>query len=169
MTDWPRAWRIGEDLARDQVRRGDPVDDSAIMWALLCDAAKVSRIAYKAPPPQGFPGKSVMPDAPEEISAFAKMRAYLSGELEEMPEEASRDPQPDAAAIDRAEAVLWLWHNEALNNKGARSNLKKAVYAKALGVPDRKVRAKTGLTREQIKHAKRQAVSDMLAKIGGQL
>ena len=160
--DWKRAYRAGEDLAIDQVRRGDPVDDRAIMWALLCEACDVARITYSAPPRSGLPQKSTMPESPAEVTDWQLISAYLKGELDEMPTTDATPPQPTAAQVTRSEIVLEVWHRAALSDRGDWARIRKAVYLKACGVPDRKVRAITGFTRERIKYSRRQAVSDMI-------
>ena len=159
--DWPQYLREGEELAKEQVRRGDPVDDRAIMWALLCDAVKTSRLAYRGPPFPGWPSKSALPESPSEFSVWQQVAAYLRGELEEMPQDESRPPLPSARQVTRAEAVLQLWHAKALRDMGAWARMRKAVYMRACGRPNRVVAKVTGLKPKQIDHARRKAMDDM--------
>ena len=159
--DWRRALNAGLDIAIEQVRAGQEVGDREIIWALLCEAAKVSGLTYSGPPRRGMPVKSTMPDAPDEVSAWQLMSAYLRGDLEEMPTEQVTPPQPTAEQVTRAEMVLDVWHRAALIARGDWSRMRKAVYLKACGVPDRKVRAVTGFTRARIHSSKQQALDDM--------
>lgn len=160
--DWTRAIRDAEIAAVENARRGTIPKPEHVMWEMLREAARVSRIAYSAPPRTGYPVKSTMPDGPEEFSMWQRMSAYLRGEIGEVDVDCARPPQPSADQISRADAVLHLWHNHALIRKGARSRIKRAVYLKACDVPDRKVRAVTGLSREAIHRAKHEAMRDML-------
>ncbi len=164
--DWPQSLREGEELAKEIVRRGDPIDNRAIMWALLCDAAKTSKIAYRGAPFQGWPTKSSLPDSPSEFSVWQQIAAYLRGELEEMPTDESKPPQPSARQVTRAEAVLKVWHGSALKDHGTWARMRKAVYLRACGVPRRKVAKVTGLKPRQINHAQNKAMDDMLRAIG---
>ncbi|GGX63173.1 hypothetical protein GCM10007385_35380 [Tateyamaria omphalii] len=163
--DWVRARKTGEDLARQQIRRGDPLDDRAIMWALLCDAVSVASVAYRGPPFQNWPGKSAMPEGIDEVTVWHKVAAYLRGELEEMPEVESRQPMPDAWSVTRSEAVLALYHRHALVDKGDWADIRKAVFLRASGLSDKRVRLVTGFSRDRIKYSKRQAVDDMIAMV----
>lgn len=164
--DWRRAMYAGLDMAMEQVRAGQEVGDREIMWALLCEAADVSQRTYSGPPRLGLPRKSAMPDAPDEISQWQLVSAYLRGDLEEMPVEDSQPPQPDAAQITRAEMVLEVWHRAALTGYGDWRRMRKAIYMKACGMPDRKVRALTGFSRQRRHKAKQRAMDDMLEFIG---
>ena len=164
--DWGRAIGHGEQLAQEQVRRGDPVDERAIMWALLREAAETSR-AYSGPPWTGWPSKSTMPDSPDEITVWQKVAAYLRGEIEDMPSDETRPPMPTASAVTRSEHVLGVWHAKALAHMGAWSERRKAVYLAACGCPVRKVTAITGMKPQQIHHARRQAMDDMWDHIKG--
>lgn len=163
--DWHRAMAAGRDMALEDARRGATPGEPEAMWALLKEAAQVSRVAYRAPPNSGWPRKSAMPDAPDDVSHWHLIAAYLAGQLDEMPTTESRPPMPSAAQISRSEAVLYLWHCHALARKGDKSRIKKAVYLKACGVPDRKIRAVTGLSRQQIHRAKIEAMDDMLEAV----
>lgn len=159
--DWKRAQIAGLEMAMDHVRKGQGVTDRDIWWALLCEAAEVARLCYSAPPRTGMPRKSAMPDAPDEVSDWQLISAYLNGTLEEMPTDESQPPQPSAEQVTRSEMVLWVWHEAALKENGDWKRMRKAVYLKACGVPDRKVRAVTGFTRQRIHSAKNTAMQDM--------
>lgn len=163
--DWVRAIRHAEVVAVENIRSDVTPTPEHAMWELMREAARVSSIAYSAPPRTGYPAKSSLPDGPDEVSDWQRMAAYLRGELEEMPTDTSRPAQPSAEQITRAEAVLDVWHKHALARKGAKSRIKRAVYLKALGVPDRKVRAVTGMTRQAIHRAKDEAMRDMLEAV----
>lgn len=165
--DWRRAQIKGLDMAMERVRAGQTVGDREIWWALLCDAIKASAIAHKAPPWLGMPSKSSMPDAPDEVTQWQMMMAYVRGQIEEMPVEVSRPPQPSAEEITRAEMVLQVWHIAALRNLGDWKRMRKALYLSAAGCPHRKIRAVTGLDRRRIHDAKDRAMKDMLDFVKG--
>ena len=159
--DWQRAIRIGAEMAADYCRAGSAITDEAIMWALLCDAAKTSALAGRHPPYQGYPGKSSMPDAPDEISMWQKISAYIRGEVEEMPEADSRPPRPSAEAISRSDAVLHVWHTHVTLGR----QKKRAVYIRACGGKPGLARRITGLDVTAQKAAKRRAMGEMMVFI----
>lgn len=159
--DWKRALDHGGQLALEASRVAQDINERSIMWALLKEAAKVSAICYSKTPRTGLPIKSAMPESPQDITPWQMMSAYLRGEVEEMPTGEEVRVQPNAAEITRAEMVLEVWHRSALRHKGDWSRMRKAVYLKACNVPDRKVRAVTGFTKQRIHHAKDAAMNDM--------
>ena len=158
MTDWSKLIRVGAGLAEEYNRSGTAPTNEAIMWALLCDAAKVSSLAYSAPPRQDYPSKSTMPDAPDEITVWQKISAYLKGDLDEMPQDDARPPRPSAEAISRAETVLHVWHHAV---KIGRQH-KRAVYIRACGGKPGLASRITGLGTSEQKAAKRRAMNEML-------
>ena len=159
--NWPATIKAGVDMAAEQVRSDVQVKETHVMWALLREAATVSGRAYGAPPRSGWPVKSTMPDAPDDVSQWQMMMAYIQGQVEDAPAVKSRPPQPSMEQITRAEVILHIWHHHALKSRGARHRMKKAVYLKACGLPDRKVRAVTGFTKQAIHSAKEAAMVDM--------
>ena len=159
--DWRRTIAEGVEMAKDQIRSDVKMDESHVMWALLCEASKVAEQAYTAPPRSGFPTKAALPEAPADVTQWQLISAYLRGEVEEIPEADARPPRPTAEQVTRSEVILEVWHRFALNRFGERSKMKKAVYLKACGVPDRKVRAVTGMTKQRIHSAKKEAMQDM--------
>lgn len=159
--NWATTIKAGSEMAAEQVRSDVEVTEAHVIWALLSEAAKTSARAYSGPPRTGYPNKSVMPDAPDDVSYWHMMMAYIQGQLENEPVDQARPPIPSAEQIGRAEIILHIWHHHALKNKGAKHRMKKAVYLKACGVPDRKVRAVTGFTRQAIHAAKAEAMRDM--------
>lgn len=158
--DWGRSIRWAQVAAVENARRGVSVGVEHVMWELLKEAASVSR-SFRSPPHVGYPGKSSLPDGPEDVTMWHKITAYIRGELEELPTVEARPPLPSAEQMSRADAVLWIWHTHALRRKGDAPRIKKAVYLKACGVADRKVRAVTGMTRQAIHAAKAEAMRDM--------
>lgn len=159
--NWPATIKAGVEMAGEQVRSDVAVKETHVMWALLKEAAMVSSIAYRAPPRSGWPQKSTLPDAPDDVSQWQMMMAYIRGQVEDAPAVESRPPQPSLEQITRADIILHIWHNHALKRKGERSKIKRAVYLKACGVADRKVRAVTGMTKQAIHAAKEEAMADM--------
>ena len=89
------------------------------------------------------------------------IRAYLRGEVENIPPSDTKAPRPTAKQITRAEVMLELWHKVALNDKEDRKRLKRAVYLKASGMRPRVVRTKTGLNYQQLWKAQKDACSDL--------
>lgn len=156
-TDWPRAFRAGADMVADHYRSGTAITNEAIIWALLCDAASVSAIAGSRPPYQGYPTKSAMPDAPDEISMWQRLAAYMRGEIDELPETESRPPRPSAEAISRSDAVLHVWHSHVTLGR----DKKRAVYIRACGGKPGLVRRITGMDITAQKAAKRRAIREM--------
>ena len=152
-------------MAAAQVRSDVEVRAEHVIWALLREAAQVSSQAYSGPPRTGYPAKSVMPDAPDSVSQWQMMMAYIQGQVEDAPAVRARPPLPSAEQVTRSELILSIWHHHALRKKGARHRMKKAVYLKACGVPDRKVRAVTGFTKQAIHAAKEEAMRDMWSVI----
>ena len=161
---WQKAWRVGRQIAGDYTRANAKIDDAAIMWALLCEAVRTAR-SFPAPPRNGYPAKSAMPDAPDEVTMWHRIAAYIAGELEELPETDSRPPMPSADAISRADAVLHVFHHGV--TLGPKK--KRAVYLAASGIPPRIVHAKTGYSREDVKTAKRRALGEMVGFIASSM
>jgi len=160
--DWERAMREGCKLAVENARKNATLSGVDVMWELLKDAISVSGITYTGTPRQGLPRKSAMPDAPDEITYWQQMSAYLRGETEDQPEIEARPPEPTAEQISRAGMVLEVWHRAALKERGDWKRIRKAVYLKASGVPHRKVSAITGFSRQRLHRSKAEAMGDML-------
>ena len=158
--DWGEAWRHGKSIAGDYARSGTAINDEAIIWALLCEAATVSK-SYRLPPRQGYPTQSSWPDASDEVTMWQKISAYIKGELEELPEVDSRPPTPSAADISRADAVLTIWHHAVTLGRVR----KQAVYLRACGAKTGKVTRVSGVTVTDLKNDKRRAVSEMLGHL----
>ena len=159
--DWRTTIRDGTQLAEQNVKQGVVVDGTHIVWELLKEAATVSRIAYSSPPRTGFPMKSALPDGVDEVTVWQMISAYLRGEVENLPSSDTKAPRPTAKQITRAEVMLELWHKVALNGKGDRKRLKRAVYLKASGMRPRVVRTKAGLNYQQLWKAQKDACSDL--------
>ena len=159
--DWRTTVRDGTQMAQQNAKRGVVVDGTHIVWELLKEAATVSRIAYSSPPRTGFPMKSALPDGVDDVTVWQMVSAYLRGEVENLPSSDTKAPRPTAKQITRAEVMLELWHKVALNDKGDRKRLKRAVYLKASGMRPRVVRSKTGLNYQQLWKAQKDACSDL--------
>lgn len=160
--DWGKAWRHGEELAADRVRFGDPIDERAIMFALLEEAAKATARCYKGPPFSGFPSKSAMPESSDEVTSWQMVSAFIRGEIEKQDIQTKSKPaMPDSATITRAEHVLDLYHRNALIHTGAWSEKRRAVYMKACGCPVDLIGKVTGMRKQQIHYARRVAMDDM--------
>ena len=163
--NWRRTILDGFKLAEQQVRRDRRIKMPNVAWALLCEAAEVSRISYQAPPRSGFPGRSAMPESPDEVTQWQLMSAYLRGEISSLPDEPQKMPRPEAHVIDRAELILDLWHQTALITKGNKRALKRAVYEKALGVKPRKIIQRYDLHYKQLNAAVLEASEDMSQQV----
>jgi len=161
--DWRRSIADGIELAKDQVRKGSTLKDRDVIWALLREACYVSRVAYKAPPRSGFPRKTSLPDGPESVSHWQLMSAYLAGELDHAPKAKSTPPMPSSFQVDRAEVVLFVWHQFALPN--ASMKMKKAIYSRANGRTPAQVSQATGIVKGRISKAKIEASENMWEEI----
>ena len=161
--DWERAWKAGEELARERLRSNQNLTDILIVWALVVEAFKVSKIAYSAPPRTGYPQKSSLPEAPDDLSYWAKTIAALQGQIDASDlEMESSTPLPNAEQITRASAILILFHQFALPRKGDKSRIKKALALKASGIRQAAIIKATGLNKQSIFRAKEEACADML-------
>lgn len=166
--DWQRALRVGYQLAEDNKRPDEKILDRDIWWELLREASSTSRRAYTAPPHTGWPGRSSMPESPDEVTGWQLLTAYVQGQIDEADATIqAAPPEPSAAQVSRAEMVLEVWHRAALSGRWDWRRKRLAVYLKAMGVKDRVVRAKTGLTRQAIHAAKIEALQDMSAFLDG--
>ncbi len=159
--DWQRAFRAGAELARDDRRLGDTPE--AIMWVLLRDAFRVSRF-FAGTPRAGYPVKSAMPEAPDEITIWQKINAYIKGEVQELPEYEPSPIRPSAEECTRADHVLRLFHS-VTSGWGTNSTRRKSVAALAMGLRKEAVIRRYGLTRRQIDVARERALREMVGKI----
>ena len=163
--NWNKTLRDGETLALDNKKADAVLKDHHIAWELLKEAAKVSRLTYSAPPRTGFPSTSSLPDAPDDVTQWQLMSAYLRGDIESLPSSQTKDSRPSSEQIDRSELILYFWHHHALIRKGDRSRIKRAVYLKANGVKTQRIGAVTGLTTKQILSAQTEAAEDIIQHI----
>jgi len=163
--DWQRTLRAAEQLALDNIKADAKVSDKHIGWELLREAARVSRISYPAPPRTGFPTSSSLPDAPDDVTQWQLLSAYLKGELETLPSSDMKPSRPSAEQIDRADLILHLWHHHALARKGDKSRLKRGVYLKANGMHPQKISHILGINSRQLKRAQDEASLDIVYEI----
>lgn len=150
-------WRIAPSFLRSDTT----VTDEHAMWALLCQAADTTARAFRSGFPLGYPGKSAMPDAPDDVTEWQLMMAYYRGEILEAPTTENRPPPPPASAITRAEHVLDVYHRVALRRFGDWKRMRKAVYLKATKCPEPKILAQTGFNRRRLQYARDEACRDM--------
>ena len=61
-------------------------------------------------------------DAPDDVTQWQLLLAYLKGELETLPSSDMKPSRPSAEQIDRADLILHLWHHHALARKGERAD-----------------------------------------------
>ena len=163
--DWRRAMLHGITLVDKNWRDYDDLETWAVMWELLCEAARISR-AFDGPPAMGFPEKSSLPDAPEEMTPWQKQMAYLRGELDELPQDEPTPPAPTSAEVSRAEAVLDLWHSHALWRGAHPHPAKRHIYRLADGATLGQVMRMTGMKRHEVLALKRKAAIEMLRAAG---
>ena len=164
--DWRRAMLHGIALVDKNWRDYDEPEAWAVMWELLCEAARVSR-AFDGPPAMGYPEKSSLPDAPEEMTPWQKQMAYLRGELDELPQDEPTPPAPTSAEVSRAEAVLDLWHSHALWRGAYPHPCKRHIYRLADGATLGQVMRLTGMKRHEVLALKRKAAIEMLRVVSG--
>ena len=163
--DWPRTLREAEQLALDNIKADAKVSAKHLGWELLREAARVSRISYPAPPRTGFPTSSSLPDAPDDVTQWQLLSAYLKGELETLPSSDMKPSRPSAEQIDRADLILHLWHHHALARVGDKSRLKRGVYLKANGMHPQKISHILGINSRQLKRAQDEASLDIVYEI----
>ena len=162
---WRRAMLHGITLVGENHRDYDDPEPWAVMWELLREAACVSR-AFDGPPSMGYPEKSSLPDAPDEMTPWQKQMAYLRGELDELPEDEPTPPAPTSAEVSRAEAVLDLWHSHALWRGAYPHPCKRHIYRLAEGATLGQVMRVTGMKRHEVLALKRKASVQMLRAAG---
>ena len=163
--NWRKTMLVAHDQAIEDLRLNATLEDYHLAWALLKEAAKVSRVAYSAPPASGYPTSSSMPDSVDDVTQWQMISAYLQGQLSSLPEIKSRPPKPSAEEVDRAALILHLWHHYALARKGDKSRMKKAVYMKASGIRPKRISAITGMTVPQLARARIEASEDIYDQI----
>ena len=163
--DWQRTLREAEQLALDNIKADAKVSAKHLGWELLLEAARVSRISYPAPPRTGFPTSSSLPDAPDDVTQWQLLSAYLKGELETLPSSDMKPSRPSAEQIDRADLILHLWHHHALARVGDKSRLKRGVYLKANGMHPQKIAHILGINSRQLKRAQDEASLDIVYEI----
>lgn len=161
-----RLWRWAErqNLAARYAHGNARIDDLAVMWGMLCHAARVSAVVDRPPPRQGYPSAS--PGAwltADEITAWQKMAAYIRGEVEEVDNAAPPRWSPAVWEIALRDAVLDVYFRHALRGIGDWWRLQRAVYALAAGMKPGRVTRATGINRHRLRHARQRAVADMLA------
>ena len=128
-----KALRMGEALITRYSHGNTMPGREAAMWALLCHATQVSRLAFQAPPRTGYPVAS--PGAilaVDDVSDWQRVAAYLRGELDSVDSASARPAQPSAEEISAAEVVLTVFHRAALRGYGDWRRLRGAVYVLSL-------------------------------------
>jgi hypothetical protein len=156
---WDRGLRLMVETTEADDRR-KPID---AVWALLCEAVAVSA-QFGAPPRTGYPAKSAMPDAPDEVSYWARQIEAFTQKTTMHALYGSRPrPQFSAQQISDAHFTLWLFHKFALHGRRDRVSLLSVVHNYAGGMPARRIREATGISRWTLHRRKDQACEDMLA------
>lgn len=138
-------------------------DQPAVMWALLCEAAEVSR-SWPAPPRSGHPSKSAMPEAPDDLTEWERRNDDFR---EGVTIAARSSPRTEWSARQHSEAEFTLsLFSATFRLAGARKTLRRATWLYASGMPPRKITALTGLTRHQIQRARERASREMFEALG---
>jgi len=105
-----------------------------------------------------------MPEAPDEITVWQKINAYIKGEVQELPEYEPSPIRPSAEECTRADHVLRLFH-AVTSEWGTNSARRRSVAALAMGLRRDAVIRRYGLTRRQIDVARERALREMVRKI----
>lgn len=155
----------GVTLANENFREYDEPEAWIAMWELLREAARVSR-SFAAPPHMGYPDKSSLPEAPDEMTPWQKQMAYLRGELDQMPDDEPTDAAPTADEVSRADAVLHLWHTYALRRGEYPHPCKRHIYRLAEGATLGRVMRMSGMKRHEVLAMKRKSAIEMLRGAG---
>jgi len=165
--DWRAPLLHGARIAIETRRDfdGEDVATWQAMWALLVEAAGVSR-GFPAPPRSEYPEKAIWPDAPDEVTYWQRQAAYLRGELDELTPEEPTPPVPSSAEVTRAEMVLDAWHKYALRRGDCPHPHKKHIYRLASGATLGTVARLCGQRRHYVLALRRQASVQMLRGIG---
>ncbi len=159
--DWEKAMRAGAELARDDARYGK--GQEAQMWALLRDAFRVARF-YAAPPRMGYPVKSSFPEAPDEISVWHKVAAYVRGEVGELPEFDPAPIPPSAEEMTRSDHVLRAFHSVVSQWQGSRgAHRRQALSMWASGARKAQVIHRFGLSSHQMDKYRKALLVEMVA------
>lgn len=159
---YERIIRHGEEIAPEYKWGGGTIKSRDVSWALFCEAIKVAR-TWPSPPRSGFPAKSGLPDAPDDVSYFVKLQLALKtgDSLDDVGFSQAPRFMPSALDQTRAEIVLDAFHDRCLQ-VGDRKRLRSGVVALASGVKPIRVRNFTGLANGRLTRAKTRMCDELL-------
>lgn len=157
--DPARLVQRAEELAEQYKWGNGPITDKDRMWGLFCHSVRVAQL-WPSPPRSGYPARSTMPDAPDDVTYFQKVRLAL--EQGESLSEIGDKPTftPDAFDQSLAEFIIEGSHSDCLKVADGK-RLRAALTSLAAGVKPQKVMRYTGLNQPKIKRAKDQLCGDL--------
>lgn len=133
----------------------DFYDPAEIAWALTRNAARVIS-TWDRPGPAGYPQRSPMPDPVRprrEIREVERERFF-----ERVQVETEVRWTPSAREHDRADELSYLWHPQNFVGMSRDPQAScRAVWLKAAGVSDRRIRAITDVSRTRAYDFRRRA------------
>lgn len=163
--DHQRIIAAGQDMAPLR-HDGTPTSPADWVWALTEEAARVFNCGV-GPGPRGYPSKSAMPEAmPDVWELFSVQVAQIGEGIDQ--ERARVRFVPTAAQISRAEVLQRLWMLHAFPRVSKRREMLMAVWLMAAGVPGRKVKAMTGLSSDQRRHARERGSERVAIALGAE-
>ncbi len=158
--DFDRLSAAGMLMCDDHGTEAKPVN---IAWELTREAARTLS-SLPGLPRRGYPGKSAWPEFLDD-DYFAMLRQRLTDGVEG---EATRIRiVPTAAAIDRSEAMWWLWREFAFPKLGKRRELLRIVWLYAGGLRPAKIGTLFGVSRSRLHRAKIQGCEGVSKKMLG--
>ena len=152
--------RTVDELAEIHVRTDQEITDVDRMWGLFVEAVRTAKSLPGIPRLSG-PVKSAMPEAPDEVTYWDVVAAYIRGETEEIPE-VHTTISATRAQMTRHDIVMGYWHSSALRGKGDWKRLRKALWCYARGDKRGKVIRQHGVTSMGLTRLKKQAMTDMI-------
>jgi hypothetical protein len=152
--------RTVDELAEIHVRIDQDITDVDRMWGLFVEAVETARSLPGIPRLSG-PVKSAMPEAPDEVTYWDVVAAYIRGDTEEMPEVETRSAAT-RAQMTRHDLVMAYWHSAALRGKGDWRRLRRALWDYARGEKRGRVLRNHGVTSMGLTRLKKQAMADMI-------
>ena len=163
--DASRYMHRAAELAADSLHARERLTAENAMWAMLREAADVSR-TWSGVPRSGYPAKSAMPESPDTVTEWQRaVFAYEEGITVTQMYGAPARPQWTAEQHTHAEVTLSLFHGAAFALCGDRRRLMAATWDYAAGAPPRKLRSKYGMSRWQVQRARERASGEMLTAL----
>lgn len=165
--DVTRYMHRAAELAADTLHGRERLTPENAMWAMLREAADVSR-SWSAPPRTAFPGRSAMPEAPDTVTEWQRaVFAFEEGLTVTQMYGIRPRAQWTAEQHTHAEVTLRLFHDRAFRLSGDRRRLMRATWDYAAGTPPREMRARYGMSRWQVQRARERVSAEMLGGLRG--